>query len=606
MTMHATITRITDRIIERSVETRQGYLSRCDAAAANFPPRRSLSCGNLAHAFAASEPRDKLILRSGQTINIGIVSAYNDMLSAHQPLQHYPDIIRETARRNGCTAQFAGGTPAMCDGVTQGTPGMELSLFSRDVIAASTAIALSHNMFDAVICLGVCDKIVPGLLIGALSFGHLPAIMFPAGPMRTGISNEEKSRVRQLYAQGKATREDLMDAEAGAYHREGTCTFYGTANSNQMLMEAMGLHVPGSALVNPDDPLRRKLLEEASTRAIRIALGESECTPISRVVDEKCIVNALVALLATGGSTNHTIHWITVAKAAGVLVDWTDFEELSAVTPLLARLYPNGQADVNDFQHAGGTEFIIRELLDAGLLHPDVTTIQGPGLEAYTRRPRLEGQALVREPPACASGDDGVLRPVSAPFAPDGGIRLLEGNLGRAIIKVSAVPAGQRRIEAPAMVFDSQEQLLEAFQRDELERDFVAVIRHQGPASNGMPELHKLTPCLGVLQDRGYQVALVTDGRMSGASGRVPAALHLSPETARGGPISRVRDGDPIRLDADARELMVRVEQKEWEERDPVTATPGGEGLGRELFAVMRETVSAAEAGATIFRFGEH
>ena len=603
MNMHPAIQAVTDRIRERSRDSRERYLRHCEQIRDDMPPRRSLSCSNLAHGMAANRDDEKLLLRQTQSVNIGIVSAYNDMLSAHQPLQFYPDIIRRRARELGCTAQFAGGTPAMCDGVTQGTAGMELSLFSRDVIAQATAVALSHNMFDAVLCLGVCDKIIPGLLIGALSFGHLPAIMVPAGPMRTGLGNREKSRVRQRYAEGKASREELLEAESAAYHREGTCTFYGTANSNQMLMEAMGLHVPGSAFIHPDDPLRAALVGAAAERACAITGHGDEYTPLCRVVDERAIVNAMVALLATGGSTNHSIHWVTVARAAGIHIDWQDFRELSAATPLLARVYPNGEADVNDFQRAGGCEFVLGELLENGLLHGDVLTVWGKGLGAQARRPSLREGMLRWDAPPRPEADSGVLRPVSSPFDQEGGLRLLEGNLGRAIVKVSAVPEGHERIEAPARVFETQEALQQAFDRGELDQDLVVVVRHQGPGANGMPELHRLTPCLGVLQDRGHRVALVTDGRMSGASGRVPAAVHLVPEAAAGGPIACLRDGDPVRLDTARGELSVQVSDTEWERRTPTPAsTDRTRGLGRELFALFREHVSNAEQGATILR----
>ncbi|QIB65418.1 phosphogluconate dehydratase [Kineobactrum salinum] len=595
---------ITQRIAERSADSRRAYLARIDAMRGNGPLRGGLSCSNLAHGFAACEPEDKQVLKLTEAANIGIVNAYNDMLSAHQPLGEYPDIIKRAAHAMGCTAQVAGGVPAMCDGVTQGTAGMELSLFSRDIIAAATAIALSHNMFDAALCLGVCDKIVPGLLIGALSFGHLPVMFVPAGPMTTGLSNKDKARVRQLFAEGKVGREELLEAESGAYHDKGTCTFYGTANSNQMLMEVMGLHVPGAAFENPGTELRQRLTEAASQRVCRITALGNEYTPLAWVVDEKCIVNAIVALLATGGSTNHSIHWIAIARAAGIIIDWQDFSELSAITPLVSRVYPNGSADVNHFHAAGGTGYVIRTLLDQGLLHENVRTAWGQGLRHYTLEPRLHDGALHHVEGVSESADLEVLRPATSPFDAEGGLRLLQGNLGRCVIKVSAVAPEHRVVEAPARVFESQDALRQAFEAGELERDLVAVVRFQGPQANGMPELHKLTPYLGILQDRGYQVALVTDGRMSGASGKVPAAIHVSPEALGGGPLARVRDGDPIRLDADNGELQALVPADEWRERPAVqrTGQDSGFGTGRELFGFMRSAVNEAEAGGTVFQ----
>ncbi len=595
---------ITDRIAERSADSRRTYLERIATMRRQGPQRGSLSCSNLAHGFAACEPGEKQALRLVEAANIGIVNAYNDMLSAHQPLGEYPEIVKRAAHAVGCTAQVAGGVPAMCDGVTQGTAGMELSLFSRDIIAAATAIALSHNMFDGVLCLGVCDKIVPGLLIGALSFGHLPVVFAPAGPMSSGLGNSEKARVRQLFAEGKASREELLEAEAGAYHGKGTCTFYGTANSNQMLMEAMGLHIPGAAFEPPDTALRQRLTETAAQRLCKITALGGEYTPLAEVVDEKAIVNAIVALLATGGSTNHSIHWIAIARAAGIIIDWQDFGELSAITPLVSRVYPNGSADVNHFHAAGGTAFVIRTLLDSGLLHEDVLTNWGPGLRRYTREPRLAGTGLDYVEGAASSGDPAVLRPATGPFSTEGGLRLLQGNLGRAVIKVSAVAEEHRVIEAPARVFDSQEALKEAFEAGELERDLVAVVRFQGPRANGMPELHKLTPYLGILQDRGFQVALVTDGRMSGASGKVPAAIHVSPEAITGGALARVREGDVIRLDSERGELQALVPADEWRERQPANRSDDSSdyGTGRELFGFMRDAVNEAESGATVFR----
>jgi phosphogluconate dehydratase len=594
---------ITERIIERSRDSRADYLARMDAQRAQGPSRGTLSCSNLAHGFAACSERDKQTLRLTEAANIGIVNAYNDMLSAHQPLEHYPELIREAAQGMGCTAQVAGGVPAMCDGVTQGTPGMELGLFSREVIAAATAIALSHNMFDGALCLGVCDKIVPGLLIGALSFGHLPVIFAPAGPMTSGLSNKEKAAVRQQFAEGKVGREELLAAESAAYHGEGTCTFYGTANSNQMLMEVMGIHIPGAAFEPPGTALRNALTRGAAERLCRItALGKAY-TPLAQVVSEKSIVNAIVALLATGGSTNHTLHWVAVAHAAGVLIDWQDFSDLSAITPLVARVYPNGSADINHFHAAGGTGYVIRTLLDNGLLHEDVWTNWGQGLTHYTREPQLDQGRLHYVEGAARSADTDVLRPAGKPFSAEGGLRLLQGNLGRCVIKVSAVAPEHRQVEAPARVFDSQAALKQAFDAGELERDLVAVVRFQGPAANGMPELHKLTPYLGVLQDRGYRIALVTDGRMSGASGKVPAAIHLTPEALSGGAIARIRDGDLIRLDADAGALRCLVPEAEWAQREPAIreSRDAEYGTGRELFAFMRRAVSAAESGASVF-----
>ncbi|WP_241262943.1 phosphogluconate dehydratase [Parahaliea mediterranea] len=601
--MNKQLDTITRRIIERSANSRQAYLQRMDEMRGDGPLRGGLSCSNLAHGFAACGEQDKQSLKLTEAANIGIVNAYNDMLSAHQPLGEFPDLIKRAAHAVGCTAQVAGGVPAMCDGVTQGTAGMELSLFSRDIIAGATAIALSHNMFDGALCLGVCDKIVPGLLIGALSFGHLPVIFAPAGPMTSGLSNKEKAAVRQLYAEGKVGREELLEAESQAYHGEGTCTFYGTANSNQMLMEVMGLHVPGAAFENPGTALREQLTVAAAERLCKITALGNAYTPMAKVVDEKCIVNAIVALLATGGSTNHAIHWIAVARTAGIIVDWQDFSELSAITPLIARVYPNGSADVNHFHAAGGTAFAIRTLLDNGLLHEDVTTVWGEGLRHYTREARLAQGRLSHVEGASASADTEVLRPADAPFAAEGGLRLLEGNLGRSVIKVSAVAAEHRVVEAPARVFSEQEELRAAFEAGELDCDVVAVVRFQGPRANGMPELHKLTPYLGVLQDRGHQVALVTDGRMSGASGKVPAAIHLSPEALEDGPIAKIRDGDVIRLDADSGALDALVPADEWRERS-LSPRPGHHsdyGTGRELFAFMRRAVSGAEAGATVF-----
>ncbi len=594
--MHPTVERVTQRIALRSAARRTVYLERLERLRGRPPGSQRLGCANVAHAVAGLPVDDRLKVVTQKAPNIAIVNAYNDMLSAHEPLGRFPDIIKAEARARGANAQVAGGVPAMCDGITQGTPGMELSLFSRDVIAMATAVSLSHDVFEAALMLGVCDKIVPGLLIGALHFGHLPTVFVPAGPMPSGLPNKDKAALREKAAQGLIGREELLAAEMQSYHASGTCTFYGTANSNQMLMEAMGLHVPGTAFIPPGSGLREALTREA----VRTVLGD--CPPIGRLVDERAIVNAMVALLATGGSTNHLIHWVAVARAAGLLIDWDDFSELSAVTPLLAHVYPNGQADVNAFQALGGPGFIIRELLDAGLMHADVLTVRPEGLRAYTRVPTLQGAQLVWQDTG-PSRDDTVLRPAAAPFSATGGLKLLQGRLGRSVIKVSAVPAERWRVEAPARVFDSQEALLQAFQAGELQRDVVCVLRWQGPQANGMPELHKLTPPLSVLQGQGHQVALVTDGRMSGASGKVPAAIHVTPEAALGGPLARVRDGDRIVLDALAGTLEVQVPEAEWAARTPATLPPElheahADGLGRELFAGMRRGVLSAEEGA--------
>ncbi len=603
MTIHPVLHSVTQRVITRSKPYRSAYLARIEAARLNGVHRGTLACTNLAHGFAAFPTNDKLKLKQLKAPSVAIVSAYNDMLSAHQPFERFPHIIKEAVRAAGGVAQFAGGTPAMCDGVTQGQPGMELSLFSRDAIAMATAIALSHNMFDAAVYLGVCDKIVPGLLIGALHFGHLPAVFLPAGPMTTGLSNAEKARIRQLYAQGKVGREELLESEAQSYHAEGTCTFYGTANSNQMLMEVMGLHLPGTAFVTPSTPLRDALTAAGARRAVEISEQGGNYIPVGKVVDEKAIINAIVALLATGGSTNHTLHLVAMAKAAGVVIDWNDFDALSSVVPLLTRIYPNGDADVNHFHAAGSTGFVIRELLDAGLLHDDVTTVLGHGLRAHCAEPFLEGSEVVWKPATQQSGDLAVLRPASEPFSADGGLRLLSGNLGRAVIKVSAVKPQHRVVEAPAIVFNSQEELMHAYKAGQLDRDFVAVVRYQGPRANGMPELHALTPSLASLQDAGRRVALVTDGRMSGASGKVPAAIHVSPEVLAGGPLGRVRTGDMIRLDAETGVLEALVDDAEWSQRgiEPADLSASHVGMGRELFAMFRANVSEAEEGAVTF-----
>jgi phosphogluconate dehydratase len=605
MIIHPTLAAVTDRIRQRSQATRANYLRVLESARSSGPIRKALGCTNLAHAFAAAPAGDRIMLRESQRANLAIVSSYNDMLSAHQPFERFPALIKQAARDAGATAQFAGGVPAMCDGVTQGEPGMELSLFSRDVIAMSTAIALSHNMFDAALCLGICDKIVPGLLIGALQFGHLPVIFVPGGPMSSGVSNDEKAKVRQRFAKGEVGRDALLESEEKSYHGPGTCTFYGTANSNQMLMEVMGLHLPGAAFVNPGTPLRDALTAAAATRAIAISALGPEYTPIGLVIDERALVNGIIGLLATGGSTNHTIHLIAIAAAAGLVVTWDDFRDLSAVIPLIARVYPNGKADVNHFHAAGGMGYVIGALLDAGLLHGDVTTIAGPGgLERYRQEPFLQDGHLTWRDAPRVSGDATVLSTVSAPFSADGGLTLLTGNLGRAIVKTSAVKAEHCAVRAPAIVFDSQEAVMAAFDRGELARDFIAVIRFQGPRANGMPELHKLTPLLSVLQEQGFHVALVTDGRMSGASGKVPAAIHVTPECLAGGPLARVRDGDLIRLDAASGLLTAEVPDHEWQARElPVPDLRGShEGLGRVLFATFRASALGAEQGAITFQ----
>ena len=596
--MHPVTAAVTERIVARSRDSRADYLARMQAARHAGPGRAKLSCANWAHAFAAESDSDKRRMRDPTAPNIAIVSAYNDMLSAHQPLERFPAIIKQAAHEVGATAQYAGGVPAMCDGVTQGRPGMELSLFSRDVIAMSTAVALTHDAFDAALMLGVCDKIVPGLTIGALSFGHLPVIFVPGGPMTSGLSNAEKARVRGLYAQGKITREALLDSEMASYHGPGTCTFYGTANSNQMMMEMTGLHLPGSAFVHPNTPLRDALVAAAPKRAVEIRDGANAYTPMSAVVDAKSLVNALAGLLATGGSTNHTLHLIAIGRAAGVRITWEDFDDLSAVTPLIARVYPNGSQDVNAFQAAGGMGFVIRQLLDAGLAHDDVMTVAGPGLRRYQTEPFLDDGRLVWREGTETSLNLDILRPVSDPFEPHGGLRLMTGPLGRAVMKTSAVKAEHLVIEAPAIVFEDQDELLAAFQRGELDRDFVAVVRFQGPRANGMPELHNLTPPLGVLLDKGFKVALVTDGRMSGASGKVPAAIHLTPEAADGGPLAYVRTGDLIRVDAHAGTLEIKLDPAELKSRAPVACPPSGSGYGRELFGWMRRAAGPADAGA--------
>jgi phosphogluconate dehydratase len=598
--MKTRIADITARIRERSAPARQAYLTRIDRLVERPPGSQRMGCANVAHAFAALPGDDRFRIVAERAPNLAVVTAYNDMLSAHQPYEGYPALLREEAHRLGAMLQVAGGVPAMCDGVTQGLPGMEMSLFSRDTIAMGTAIALTHDVFDGALLLGICDKIVPGLLIGALHFGHLPCVFVPAGPMSTGLSNSDKAKVREQHAQGQVGRDKLMEAEQAAYHGPGTCTFYGTANSNQMLLESMGLHVPGAAFVHPHAPLREALTREAVGTLLGITQRQ-RFTPIGRLVDERVIVNAMVTLLATGGSTNHLIHWVAVARSAGITIDWTDFAELSAEVPLLARVYPNGQADVNQFQAAGGTGFVLSQLLDSGCLHGDVATVVPGGIAAYGTAPELAEGALRWTP--SVGGDAGIVRPAAEPFSATGGLRLLTGKLGRAVIKVSAVPEDRHVIEAPAIVFESQEALLRSFKAGELQRDFVAVVRFQGPRANGMPELHKLTPPLAVLQNQGFKVALVTDGRMSGASGKVPAAIHVSPEALAGGPLARVRSGDVIRLDAVNGHLEVLVDDAEWAARplatlDPAQAEDNAHGLGRELFGGMRRNVTSAEEGA--------
>jgi phosphogluconate dehydratase len=600
--MHPRVLEVTDRLIARSRATREPYLAMIRAAASEGPQRGKLQCANFAHGVAGCGSEDKQALRLMNAANVAIVSSYNDMLSAHQPYQDYPEQLKQALRDIGSVGQFAGGVPAMCDGVTQGEPGMELGIASREVIAMATAVALSHNMFDAALYLGICDKIVPGLLMGALRFGHLPSLFVPAGPMPSGLSNKEKADVRQRYAEGKASRDELLEAEMAAYHSPGTCTFYGTANTNQLLMEVMGLHLPGASFINPNTPLRDALSREAAQQVTRLTKQSGQFMPLGEIVDERCLVNSIIALSATGGSTNHTLHMPAIARAAGIQLTWQDMADLSAVTPTLAHVYPNGKADINHFQAAGGMAFLIRELLDAGLLHENVNTVAGHGLSRYTREPFLEDGKLVWRDGPSKSHDESVLRPVANPFSAEGGLRLMQGNLGRGVMKVSAVALEHQLVEAPALVFEDQQQLADAFAAGELERDFVAVMRFQGPRSNGMPELHKMTPFLGVLQDRGFKVALVTDGRMSGASGKIPAAIHVCPEAYGGGPLARVRNGDMIRLDGHTGELCVLLSDAELAAREPASGTlANAVGCGRELFAFMRQSFSSAEQGASAF-----
>jgi phosphogluconate dehydratase len=604
MTARSDIQAITDRIRERSKLSRGIYLERIAAASTRGANRSVLSCGNLAHGFAVCSPSEKIALGEDRVPNIGIITSYNDMLSAHQPFETFPQLIKEAAREAGGIAQVAGGVPAMCDGVTQGQPGMELSLFSRDVIAMAAAVGLSHNMFDAALFLGVCDKIVPGLAIAALTFGHLPAVFIPAGPMTTGLPNDEKARIRQLYAEGKVGRPELLEAESKSYHGPGTCTFYGTANSNQMLMEIMGLHTPGASFVNPGTPLRDALTREATKRALAITAMGNAYTPVGRMIDERSIVNGIVGLHATGGSTNHTIHLIAIAAAAGIKITWQDISDISDAVPLLARVYPNGLADVNHFHAAGGLGFLIRELLDHGYLHEDVQTVWGEGLRPYAIEAKLGPDGTVARTPAPAqSGDPKVISTAAEPFQATGGLKVLSGNMGHAIIKTSAVKPERRIVEAPALVLDSQQALNDAFKAGTLDRDFVAVIRFQGPKANGMPELHKLTTILGILQDRGRKVALVTDGRMSGASGKVPAAIHVTPEALEGGPIGKVRDGDIVRLDADAGTLEVLVPAGDFAARTVpvIDLSENSHGFGRELFEGFRQLAARADQGASAF-----
>ncbi|MGB5492269.1 MAG: phosphogluconate dehydratase [Woeseiaceae bacterium] len=599
--MNSTIKRVTDRIIRRSAATRGDYLGRMHAAASEGPVRGALACSNLAHGFAACGSADKQALKGHVIPNIGIVSAYNDMLSAHQPFETYPGVIRAAAADNGAVAQFAGGVPAMCDGVTQGTDGMDLSLFSRDVIALSTAVALSHNMFDGVLCLGICDKIVPGLLIGALSFGQLPVVFVPAGPMVSGLGNKEKARIREEFAAGKIGRDELLEAESAAYHAPGTCTFYGTANSNQMLMEFMGLQLPGGSFVNPGTQLRDLLTRDAVKTVLQGTHLGDNYRPLAEVLDEKAIVNGIVGLLSTGGSTNHTIHLVAIAAAAGIQIDWQDFSELSGVVPQLSRVYPNGTADVNHFHAAGGLGFIIADMLGNGLLHEDVNTILGAGLSHFCREPRVANDALEWADAPSESLDVDILRPCANPFSAEGGLTLVSGNIGRAIVKVSAVDADHHSITAPAQVFRSQQAFVDAFNNGELERDFVAVVTHQGPCANGMPELHKLTPYLGVLQNRGFKVALLTDGRMSGASGKILAAIQVTPEAIDGGPIARIRDGDMITIDAENGVLELSGDIEFDVRETPAVVSDVQTGMGRELFAAFRERATGAEQGASLF-----
>ena len=598
MTLHPTLAKVTERIVERSKNSRSGYLDLIDRQRDEGVHRPTMSCGNLAHGFAASGD-DKAVIKAGKAMNIGIVTAFNDMLSAHQPYGRYPEQIKIFAREAGATAQVAGGVPAMCDGVTQGQDSMELSLFSRDVIAMSTAVALSHGMFEAAVLLGICDKIVPGLLIGALRFGHLPTILIPAGPMPSGLANKEKIRVRQLFAEGKVGEEELLEAESASYHGAGTCTFFGTANSNQMMMEMMGLHMPGSSFVNPGTKLRQELTRAAVHQVAGNGWDKENYRPLGHCIDEKAIVNAIVGLLATGGSTNHVIHLPAIARAAGIVIDWDDMDELSSVVPLIASIYPNGSGDVNHFAAAGGMPYVIRELVGAGLAHDDIKTVYGASLSDGAKQPVMDGDAVRFDDAPEQSLDESMLRPASRPFQPDGGMKLLQGNLGRATMKVSAVDPSRWTIEAPCRVFSDQNDVATAFKAGELDRDVVVVVRFQGPAANGMPELHKLTSPLGVLQDRGFRIAFVTDGRMSGASGKIPSAIHISPEAFKGGPLGKLVDGDIVRVCAEKGELAALVDAAEWDAREQAAAPPVRFGTGRELFAMLRHHCDPAEKGGS-------
>ncbi|WLS78655.1 phosphogluconate dehydratase [Erwinia pyri] len=604
-TVHPIIAQVTQRIIDRSAESRSAYLARIEAARSKTVQRAKLACGNLAHGFATCQPDDKTALKNMVRSNIAIITAYNDMLSAHQPYETYPDKIRRALSQVGAVGQVAGGVPAMCDGVTQGQDGMELSLMSRDIIAMSAAVGLSHNMFDGALFLGICDKIVPGLVMAALSFGHLPALFIPAGPMSSGLPNKEKVRVRQLYAEGKADRQALLEAEAASYHGIGTCTFYGTANTNQMVMEVMGLHLPGSSFVHPDTPLREALTEAAARQVTRLTETSGNYLPVGKLIDEKVVVNGIVALLATGGSTNLTMHMVAMARAAGIQINWDDFSDLSEAIPLLCRIYPNGPADINQFHASGGVALLVRELLNHGLLHEDVETVAGSGLHRYTQEPWLDNGKLAWREGSEISLDEKVIACVSRPFEQHGGTKVLQGNLGRAVMKTSAVPADNQIIEAPAVVFESQHDVVPAFEAGELNQDCVVVVRFQGPQANGMPELHKLMPPLGVLMDRGFKVALVTDGRLSGASGKVPSAIHVTPEACTGGLLAKVRSGDIIRVNGRTGELTLRVDNDELAARTAFQPDLSAEhiGSGRELFSALRSQLSGAEQGACCIKF---
>ncbi len=603
--INSTLSRVTQRIIERSKAARAAYLARIDAARSQTVHRAQLACGNLAHGFAACQPDDKAALKNMVRNDIAIVTAYNDMLSAHQPYEHYPERLKKALHAVGAVGQVAGGVPAMCDGVTQGQDGMELSLMSRDVIAMSAAVGLSHNMFDGALFLGICDKIVPGLVMSALSFGHLPTVFVPAGPMSSGLPNKEKVRIRQLYAEGKVDRMALLEAESASYHGIGTCTFYGTANSNQMVMEMMGLHLPGASFVHPDTPLRDALTDAAARQVTRLTGRSGSYMPIGQLLDEKVVVNGIVALLATGGSTNLTMHMVAMARAAGIIINWDDFSELSDAVPQLCRIYPNGPADINQFQAAGGVQLVVRELLKRGLLHQDVHTVAGFGLERYTQEPWLENGQLAWRDGAERSLDASVIASAEQPFAHHGGTKVLSGNLGRAVMKTSAVPADNQIIEAPAVVFESQHDIVPAFEAGQLNKDCVVVVRFQGPQANGMPELHKLMPPLGVLMDRGFKVALVTDGRLSGASGKVPSAIHVTPEAYTGGMLAKVQNGDLIRVNGVTGELALLVPAAELAERQPYHPDLSAEhiGCGRELFSALRSQLSGAEQGASCIHF---